>query len=178
MEKVGTKIRTERRARHLSLKELAKRCGLSTGTLQRIETGKTSPSVAVLAQIASYLLQPIDYFIQDERPKFRILRKGEHQVISSPKLALTMIAPMGLIDSNTFVNIGETKEGHFIDSHTEEGYSFVYMLEGGCIIEHDGFEYELHEGDSLFYDASYPHSVTAIGETAHRFISIFFKGKK
>jgi len=69
MEKIGRRIRAERKARGFSLKELAEKCGVSTMTLQRIETGKTSPSVAVLAQIAHYLSQPIDFFIKEEHPR-------------------------------------------------------------------------------------------------------------
>ena len=94
------------------------------------KTGKTSPSVAILSEIAHYLMQPIDFFIkerlpkshrQKERPPAR--RGGEH--------ALTMIAPLGLIEDNIFMNLVEAKKGRFVDSHTDNGYSFVYILEGG-----------------------------------------------
>lgn len=78
MAPVGSKIRTERKARGFSLKELAQRCGVSTMTLQRIETGKTSPSVAILSQIAHYLAQPIDFFIREESPKIRIVKNNDH----------------------------------------------------------------------------------------------------
>jgi transcriptional regulator with XRE-family HTH domain len=176
MKNIGRTIRTERKARGLSLKELAERCGVSTMTLQRIETGKTSPSVAVLAQIAHHLLKPIDFFIKDERPKIVVLRSDKHEVLLTKNMALRLIAPIGLIDDNIFVNVGEAKEGRFIDSHSEDGYSFVYLLEGGCVFEHDGVKHEINQGDALFYNAAYPHSVNAVGN--HKFLSIFFKGKK
>jgi transcriptional regulator with XRE-family HTH domain len=174
---IGITIRNERKARGLSLKGLAEGCGLSPMTLQRIETGKTSPSVATLAEIAHRLLRPIDFFIKEEEPKIRILKQPDLQVVETPRMTLKMIAPIGLIDENIFVNLGEGKAGKMIDSHVEEGYSFVYMLEGGCIFEHDGIKHELSEGDAMYYNASYPHSVVALGDP-HRFISIFFKKKK
>ena len=120
MANLGIRIRTERKVRGLSLKELAEKCGLSTMTLQRIETGKTSPSVAVLSEIAHHLLRPIDYFIKEENPKIRIIRKEDLQVVAVPNMKLRMIGPAGLIDDKIFVNLGEAKEGKFIDSHTEE----------------------------------------------------------
>ena len=174
---IGVTIRNERKARGLSLKELAEACGLSPMTLQRIETGKTSPSVATLAQIAHRLLRPIDFFIKEDEPKIRILREHDVHAVQTPRMTLKMIAPVGLIDENIFVNLGEGKPGKMIDSHAEDGYSFVYMLEGGCIFEHDGVKYELTEGDAMYYNASYPHSVVALGDP-HRFISIFFKNRK
>ena len=53
----------------------------------------------------------------------------------------------------------------------------MYILEGGIIFEHDGVKYELQQGDVLYYNASYPHSVTATGKT-YKSINMFFKGKK
>jgi len=42
-------------------------------TLHRIETGKTSPSVSVLAEILHHLAQPIEYFLHFlENPEPRI----------------------------------------------------------------------------------------------------------
>jgi transcriptional regulator with XRE-family HTH domain len=177
MEKIGHRIRAQRKAKGFSLKDLAEQCGVSTMTLQRIETGKTSPSVAILSQIAHYLLQPIDFFIKEESPKIRIVRANDHRVVDAENMQLTMIAPLGLIEDNMFVNLLEAKKGRFVESHTDDGYSFVYILEGGIIFEHDGVKYELQPGDVLYYNASYPHSVTATGKT-HRSINIFFKGKK
>jgi transcriptional regulator with XRE-family HTH domain len=177
MEKIGHRIRTQRKGRGFSLKDLAEKCGVSTMTLQRIETGKTSPSVAILSQIAHYLLQPIDFFIKEESPKIRIVRTNDHRVVDAENMQLTMIAPLGFIEDSMFVNLIEAKTGRFVESHTDDGYSFVYILEGGIVFEHDGMKYELQPGDVLYYNASYPHSVTATGKT-HKSINIFFKGKK
>jgi transcriptional regulator with XRE-family HTH domain len=177
VDKIGNRIRAERKARGLSIKELAEKCGVSTMTLQRIETGKTSPSVAILSQIAQYLLQPIGFFIREESPKIRIVKKDDHQVVTADNIQLTVIAPLGFLADNLFVNVVEAKKGRFVDSHTDDGYSFAYILEGGIIFEHDGVEYKLQQGDVLYYNASYPHSVTAVGKT-HKSINIFFKGKK
>jgi transcriptional regulator with XRE-family HTH domain len=177
MKTLGAKIRKERKARNLTLRDLASKCGVSTMTLQRIETGTASPSVAVLAQIAQQLLRPIDFFIKDENPNIRIIRKQSAETVVGPKMALKMLAPMGMIDDSIMINVGETKAGLFIDAHTEDGYSFVYLLEGGCILEYDGVKYEAGQGDAIFFNARLPHSVMAVGET-HKFIDIFFKGKK
>lgn len=176
MENIGAKIRNERKAKSLSLAELASRLGISPMTLQRIETGKTSPSVAVLAQISRQLMRPIDFFIKEDNPKILHIRKDQHSVIESEGMKLTIIAPQDLIDENVLINLGEAKEGQFIGSHTEEGYSFVYVLEGECIFEHDQIKYHLKPGDVIYYNARFPHSATA-KKGKHKFISVFFKGK-
>ena len=49
--KVGPKIRAERKHLGLSLEAPAQKVGVSKMTLQRIETGSTSPSIVVLGSI-------------------------------------------------------------------------------------------------------------------------------
>ncbi len=175
MEEIGKKIRNERKARGWSLGDMAGKVGISPMTLQRIETGKRSPSVVMLAEIAHLLLKPIDYFIKEKNPKLTLVKKEQHTIIESPKLKLTVIAPRGLIDENIYLNLGEAKKGKFIDAHVDEGYSLVHVLEGECLVEHDGKKYLHRKGDTLYYDARYRHSVTAKGPV--KFVSIFVKGR-
>jgi DNA-binding XRE family transcriptional regulator/quercetin dioxygenase-like cupin family protein len=174
MVDVGLKIRSERKALRWSLKALSEKVGISTMTLQRIETGKTSPSVSVLAEIASHLRQPIDYFLREREHKFLLVSKEQQSVIESSGMTLTVIAPLGLVDDHILVNLGEAKEGLFIDPHVEEGHSLVCVLEGEAILEHDGVRHVLKEGDTAYYDARYRHSVTALSKK-HKFLSVFFK---
>lgn len=174
MADLGLKIRKERKGLGLSLKELAERVRISTMTLHRIETGKTSPSVLVLSQIASQLRQPIDYFFQAKEPKMLIVNKEKQSIIESSGIQLRVIAPFELTGKNVLINLGEATEGNFVDPHTEEGHTLVYVLEGDAVIKHDGVEHYLTEGDVLYYDARYSHSVKVVGKR-HRFLSIFFK---
>jgi len=176
MENIGEKIRNERKAKEMSLTELASRLGISSMTLQRIETGKTSPSVAVLSQISHQLMRPIDFFIKEDKAKVLHIGKDQHPIIESSGMKLTVIAPQNLMDEDILINLGEAKKGQFISSHTEDGCSFVYMLEGECIFEHNGIEYRLKPGDTLYYNARFPHSVST--GVNIKFISIFFKGKR
>ena len=171
----GQKIRARKKALGLSLRELAGRIGsISAMTLHRIETGKTSPSVSVLAEIAHHLAQPIEYFLKDPEPKIHITRKEEVSVAQSETMTLRLITPPWVRAKNVLVNLGEARRGKFIDSHTEKGFSLVYILEGECLFEHDGKQFNLKPGDVLFYNARYAHSVTSLSEK-HIFISIFFK---
>jgi quercetin dioxygenase-like cupin family protein len=175
MYSLGLKIRSKRKSLGLSLRDLATKAGISTMTLQRIDTGKTSPSVSVLAEIAYCLKQRIDYFLlEDQPPKIVILHKHQQSVVESAGMKLTMLASPDLTGRNMFVNLGEAKKGSFIDPHTEQGHSLVYVLKGEAILEHDGIEHRLEEGDVIYYDARYTHSVKAVGKI-HRFLSIFFK---
>jgi quercetin dioxygenase-like cupin family protein len=116
-----------------------------------------------------------DYFLPEHQPpKIVIMHKDEQSNVESSGMRLTMIASPDVTGRNMFGNLGEAKKGSFIDPHTEQGHSLVYVLEGEAILEHDGIEHHLQEGDMIYYDARYSHSVKAVSKL-HRFLSIFFK---
>jgi transcriptional regulator with XRE-family HTH domain len=176
MYTLGMKIRSKRKSLGLSLRDLAAKAGISTMTLQRIETGKTSPSVSVLAEIAYCLKQQISYFLPDnQQPKIIVINKHEQPVAeSSSGMKLTMIASPDLTGRNMLVNLGEAKKGSCIDLHARQGHSLVYVLEGEAVLAYDGIEHHLKQGDAAYYDAGHSHSVKAVSKT-HRFLCIFFK---
>lgn len=152
--------------------------GISTMTLQRIETGKTSPSVSVLANIAARLGKQIGYFFPQPGKRVIVIAHRDQSVVeSSSGMKLTILAPADLTDRHVLVNAGEAKEGLSIDPHTEEGHSLVYVVEGEAVLTHDGTDYFLKKGDTVYYDARFVHSLRTLSKR-HRFFSIFFDEKK
>jgi transcriptional regulator with XRE-family HTH domain len=59
----GKHVRAARRARNLTLQELAKRAGIHSNTISHIENEKSHPSDETLRKIAKALEQPEDSFI-------------------------------------------------------------------------------------------------------------------
>ena len=57
-EDVGPRLRAYREQRGLSLRELARRLGVSPSAISQIETGKSRPSVSTLYSIVSELGVP------------------------------------------------------------------------------------------------------------------------
>ena len=64
-QEIGHKIRTLRKKKNLTLKQLANRTGLSVSLISQIELAKTSASVSTLYKIASALGIKIGYFFSD-----------------------------------------------------------------------------------------------------------------
>jgi transcriptional regulator with XRE-family HTH domain len=66
---VGRNLVAQRRARGLTLDQLAQASGVSRGMVVQIEQGKTNPSVATLCRLANALVVPITRLIElDARP--------------------------------------------------------------------------------------------------------------
>ena len=157
----------------MTLEQLAKRVGISPITLQRIETDKSSPSVALLSEIAQNLDQSIVSFIQDlDKPLIHIQSKNQ-QSISSPALKVKVVGPRKMITNNIVVTYGELKKGKTINPHTNPGIEFAYNIEGKCEFKLSNQSYILEAGDSLSYNARVEHSVKALEKL--KFFAVYVK---
>jgi quercetin dioxygenase-like cupin family protein len=63
-------------------------------------------------------------------------------------------------------------DGEDIHLNSHPGQEFNYVLEGTLKIVIDGHELVLEVGDSLYFDATKPHGMQAIGDQTARFLAI------
>jgi transcriptional regulator with XRE-family HTH domain len=175
MKEIGGKIRKDRITLGWSLKILAEKVHVSPMTLQRIEKGQTSPSVVLLSEIAYHLKKPLNSFFKDKQDSIIHIKAKNQNKTESSNLKLRILAPKGLIDENITISYCEAKAEKFIDEHTNDGHEWVFIIKGKAIIEHNGRVFRLNQGDSLYFDARYTHSVTALKRLM--FLAIYFKGK-
>jgi transcriptional regulator with XRE-family HTH domain len=175
MEKIGTKIRAERRKNGLTLEHLAKKLGISPITLQRIETGKSSPSVVLLSEIAQQLNKSIHSFFEEREKPFVCIKRKNQRSISSPMLKIKIIGPRNMIAENIVVTYGELKKGKRIDPHTNRGIEYNYNIEGKCELKLNGQSHFLEAGDSSVFNARLEHSLTAVEKL--KFFGIYLEDK-
>ena len=79
--KVGPRIREVRKRAGLTMRQLAEKLGVSYLTIQRIETDGTSPSVALLSDIAHHLNRPIISFLLGSDEKAFHIKAADQPVI-------------------------------------------------------------------------------------------------
>ncbi|HXH72582.1 MAG TPA: helix-turn-helix domain-containing protein [Mariprofundaceae bacterium] len=163
MNTLAGKIRFLREQQGLSQRALAEASGVSAAALSQIEAGNTSPSVATLEKLADGLgiamaaffldsreSSDIEIFAMDDRPAVA-LGGGSHFV---PLTALHQ--PVGFEPMLVRLMPG--------GSFNEEEYGirsahlFVWVRRARAILDYDGRNYEVHETQSLFYDARKPHN--------------------
>lgn len=169
---MGNKIREARKQLGLNMKEFAQRIGISYQTLYRVETDKMSPSVVLLSDIAHQLQQPLIHFFEDHS-KFTLVRAGTAPTVESEKMKLDLLLPNGVIDPKISVSLSETPGGEFISEHSHEGFELVYQIQGGTLFHYGKEEWEINEGDLIYFDSSVRHSVTAMGPA--KFLSVYFR---
>jgi transcriptional regulator with XRE-family HTH domain len=171
---VGKRVREVRKNAGLSMKELAQKVGVSFLTIQRIETGKVSPSVVLLSDIAYHLNYPLASLVTEGKPVIHI--KGSQQpVIESRNFKMRILAHKGALNEDLSVALGKAEEGEFISKHKNEGQELTYIIKGKMIFRYDREEYELNRGDLIYHDGKEAHSVTALEPC--EFLNILLKEK-
>ena len=168
---VGNKVREIRKRAGLTMKELADAVGVSLLTIQRIETGKLSPSVVLLSEIAYHLRYPMTAFIAGEQHVV-VLKGSEKNSIESNRLNLKVMAHRGEVRDDISVTIGQSDAGEIIGRHKNNGYELTYIIKGKNILRYGNKEYPIEAGDIICHDGKDWHSVTALEPT--EFLNIYF----
>jgi transcriptional regulator with XRE-family HTH domain len=159
---IGKKIREIRTRLGISIRELAERVGISYLTMQRIETDKISPSIALLASIATRLSYPLSSFLSKERPSVVLIKAQDQNVIRTKSMTLKLVASKGITNENISIVHGKAEKGRLVGRHKHPGFELAYIIKGRALHKQAGNVYECTEGDLIFFDASQWHEVIAL----------------
>jgi transcriptional regulator with XRE-family HTH domain len=181
---IGAEVRAFRRKQNMTVADLAKRAGLSTGMLSKIENGVTSPSLSTLQALSGALLVPVTAFFrrfEEARDAtfvaagqgLKIERRGtraghQYQLLGHATGKRVVVEPY---------LITLTEESDVFPLFQHSGMEFIYMLEGAVDYRHSDKVYRLNPGDSLFFDADAPHGPDELVKLPIRFISVISYGR-
>lgn len=158
---VGLTIKRLRDERHLTLKELAARSGLTQSFLSQVERSLTSPSVASLRKVAQAFGVPLAALFQGPTtPEDRVVRRGERRQLVHPRhhwrdylLTPNLTGKLQVIMSVIEPGGGSGDEAYAHDSDEE----CVLVLRGRLEFWVGSDRYVLEEGDSIVFESRIPH---------------------
>jgi transcriptional regulator with XRE-family HTH domain len=159
--RVAENLRQRRKARGMSLDDLARASGVSRAALSQIETCKSNPTVSVLWKVAVGLGVPFAELIGAPRSGAMVLRRNDAQVLRSAdgKLESRPLAPAG---ASPLVELYELRLGaraaHASEAHAPGTHELLVVLSGQLKMHVDGETYELGAGDSVAFAADRPHT--------------------
>lgn len=170
--RVGAQLREKRKARGLSLDELAVASGVSRAALSQIELCKSNPSLGVLWKIAIGLGVPFSELIGGQGQGVSLLRRSDAQVLRSAdgKLESRPLSPAG---SNPWVELYElrlaARASHASDPHAAGTREIVVVLSGSLNMRVGLEVYELGPGDSISFRADAAHAYENPGASEGRY---------
>ena len=178
---IGSKLRHLRLKKKIALVDLGKHTGLSASMLSQLENGKLVPTLPTLARIAMVFDVGLDYFFSDksERRTFSVVRAEERIQFpdrpDSPAPGYFFeVLTFGASEKSLTAYLAEfpkhTATGH--RAHAHDGSEFIHVIEGSLGINYQSEEHVLHTGDSVYFDASEPHSYYGQSDTPAKAIII------
>lgn len=156
---IGKKLKELRINRGYALRELADRCGLSANAISLIERGLNSPTVSSLKNLSEALGVPVKELFEPSQD-FSIvhIKNSRGMKIKKNNFEIENLGygfPNQRIEPYHLVIYPEVDTSSKVISHP--GQEFVYCLTGEINYFIGKEQYHLLSGDSLLFDASYPH---------------------
>src|SRR5262245_125517 len=165
---LGPRIRALRQARHLTLRELAERAGVTESFLSQVEREVTSPSIASVQRIARALDLSIAELFTEDAPHGRVVRRADRRRINYPGLgAVDEFLTSGLdgrmqVILSTIEPGGGTGDEPYAHDSDEE---VVIVLSGRLELWVADEHHVLEEGDTVTYSSRLKHHNRNTGDT-------------
>lgn len=161
MSQIGEHLRELRRRRHLGIRELAMRSGISHSTISLIERDRISPSVDTLGAILDALGTTLTGFFSGIRsavpssPFYSArdcIEIGNHDSISYRMLGVNFPNRSLLMLHETYAPGADT--GEAFSHHAQEA---GFVMSGSVEITVGGERRVLGPGDGYYFDSRSPH---------------------
>lgn len=174
---IGHQIRDLRRAKKLTLAEVASQAGLSIGHLSQVERGISAPSVRHLQLIAAALGVKIGWFFEGDDP---VPSAERGVIVRAQRRKKLSLAGLGITDYLLSPNLSGRLEMLLcqLDPGAESGAEFYshegeeagLLLEGTLEIWIGDNYYMLAAGDSFTFKSTTPHRYRNPGRTATKIV--------
>lgn len=172
---LGTRLRQLRRARGVSLAEVAEGTGISASFLSTVEKGKSDITVSRLMRLVHWFGVSIADLVQEpNRSPVQVVRADERRSVrlADEKLSIQMLSADGNHAMLPVINAYD-EGGGMADPTTHEGEEFVHVIEGRVELTVGGGEpIVLGPGDSAYYRSDVPHSFRNVGRGVARFLGV------
>lgn len=177
--KVGSRLREERERRGVSLRELARRVGVSPSLVSQIELDRVNPSVSTLYALVSELgVTMSEVFGDDTQAGRRVVRQapGRTGLVATPETRSVLNLASGVRwERLTPHSDPEVEFLHVVypvgaESCSEDalvthgGREYGYVSSGALGVRVGFDEYVLGPGGSIAFDSSSPHRLWTIGD--------------
>ncbi len=165
----GEKIREIRERRQLTMKEVARRAGLSESLISQIERNKVAPAIDTLLAVVEVLDIDLEYLFRDFKRdrQVNLVRKAERQKVVLRKMTYEQLSRTIGSDEEHGIEAYflEIKPGGESSSseYGHPGKELGVVISGSAEFTIGTKTYPLEEGDSLSFASSVPHVLRNTG---------------
>lgn len=164
---IGSKMKKLRKARKLTLQDVARETGFSPALISQIENNNVSPPIGTLSKLARFFDVRMGHFFdeEEEERRFEIVRRGERRVVSR------VISKSGTGHGYTYEALSFRKRNKKMEPflltvseraaeeslYNHEGEEFLLIIKGRAEILLEEERLLLEEGDAVYFDSALRH---------------------
>lgn len=166
-KKVGRNLQAIRKARGLSLDQVADLTGVSKGMLGQIERGDSNPTISILWKIVNGLHISFTTLIEEGNSSVKYISFENLEPLLADESGYHAY-PLLPFDQNKKFEIYtvELEPGctHPSESHNEGVEEYILMMQGAVQVSFQQESYQLKAGDALHFTADQPHEYENISD--------------
>jgi len=175
---IGERIRNLRQEKRMTLVGLSSKSGVAPATLSRIENGLmtgTLKSHMKIAQAFGISLTDLYHDLEAKRHEAELLseKQKNNVFVHDEKTSSILLTSQALTKKMMPILIRLTQDGK---THIEEApggtEKFLYGLSGTMEVTVGYKKYSLGPSDTLYFDASLPHSIKNAGKSEAKCLSV------
>ena len=177
IRQIAERLRGLRDALDISEEEVAKVCNISVDEYKSIESGETDIPVSILQTISQHFgieLSVLMFGSEAHMSSYFLTRAGSGASVERCKSYKYQALAAGFKnrDFTPFMVTVEYNPEKEITFSTHIGQEFNYILEGKMLLNINGKDIVLNEGDSIYFDSSIPHGMKALDGKNVKFLAI------
>jgi transcriptional regulator with XRE-family HTH domain len=178
---VGKTIKRIRKEHKMSLKDVAEKSNVTAGLLSKIENFRAIPSLPVLQSISAALdVNLVDLVREvntnDGKP-YILIRKGEGDMEEredSQGVSYELLITDSISNSYLRTVVVSVNPGVFREQVVTDCWEIDYILSGEIIYQISDETVVLKEGDIIYYDGNFPHSMENKSSEIAKMITFYF----
>lgn len=182
--KIGERIRSLRKAKGLSIAEVAEQSGISESTINGIERHMISPPLGNIVNLAKVFgISVGEFFGESGDSPYCIVRSDDRKTVSrfnstDSKSGGYSYQSLGYKKKNRhmepfLVTINPT-ESQQNEPNQHIGEEILFVLEGKVEIKLLDKTEILNPGDSIYYDSTVPHVVSCYGNEPATMLAVVY----
>lgn len=182
--KLGSRIRSFREERNISLETLAETTGLTVAFLTSLEENNLYPTIGPLQKVARALGVRLGTFMDDEITRDPIISR-----IGERSADLAMHKGENTNASYVYHSLGKGKSDRNMEpfhieimpdcgddrkTSSHQGEEFILVIKGSLLVVYGRESYTLTRGDTIYYNSIVPHYVGASGSEPVEILAVVY----
>ena len=178
IKQIAARLHGLREVLELTEQEVADACQLTIEDYRELESGTRDISVSTLQKISRHYGISLDVLMFGEEPKmssYFLTRKGTGISVERRKAYKYEALASGFrgrIADPFIVTVEPKPEGTPVQFNSHQGQEFNLVVEGRLLLNINGKELILNQGDSLYFNSALPHGMLALDGKPVKFWAI------